>query len=128
MVLRTSALLLRARPWLRLEGRTPMAALGGRLPGVSATVLPDEGSPFVLPVAADSRGDGDYVLQVFCPPARLPAQGPVVIHLTFDRSFRAADLGFPRDPRRLVIATPRWMGLSAEELPLVVRSADPPSR
>lgn len=102
---RSSATLLRSRPWLRLEGRARFDWLGGEMPGVRATLIPETGAPFSVPVST-LRHDADYLMDVFCDPVKLAPAGRVLVHLDFDRSFRPVDVGMSPDTQRLVMAAP----------------------
>jgi hypothetical protein len=105
LTFRSSAMLLRARPWLRLEGQARFDWLGGEMPGVRATLIPESGAPFTVPVST-LRHDTAYLMDVFCDPAKLAPAGRVLVHLDFDRSFRPVDVGMSPDTQHIVMAAP----------------------
>jgi hypothetical protein len=103
--LRTSVHLLRARPRIRLSGTARFDFLGGELPGLRATLVPDDGAP--LPLRVSGRATGvHYTVDISCDPRLLPRQGSLAVQLDFDRSFSPRELGLSNDERRLVMASP----------------------
>src|SRR5262249_17257154 len=111
-VLSGPAELLRQRPIIRLRGPNGSAGyLGGRLPGVRATVPPAAGSlGGAMPSSLSPEGD-DYVLEVTLAPRGLPEHGPVEVRLSFDRWFVPKELGLNEDTRQLVIPAPHSLSL-----------------
>jgi hypothetical protein len=103
--------LLRHRPVIRLHGpNLSMDRLGGKLPGVKASVVVPARPP--TPTTSTLVAEkGDYVLTVTLDPRTLPREGGVEVHLTFDSWFVPKQLGLGEDPRQLVLPTPHSLRL-----------------
>ena len=108
--LRTTVGLLRARSLLRLSGAARLDYLGGALPGLRATLLPEDGPPRPLHVSGRSSGVL-YTIDIRGDVTGLPDGGPVAVQLDFDRSFSPREIGLANDDRRLVMASPTLIRL-----------------
>ncbi len=108
--------ILRLRPTVVLRGPAPkLEWLGGRLPGVEATLVLSHRSPKTVPASLTASG-GEYVLSVNLDPAGLPEQGPAEVRLRFDSSFVPQDLGlWKNDKRKLVMQTPYTLALQTAD-------------
>ncbi len=84
--------------------------LGGRLPGVKATLVIPNQRRTTVPASLTADG-GDYVLTVNLAGRKLPPQCPAEIRLSFDRWFVPKSIGLNEDPRELVIPTPHTLML-----------------
>ena len=105
---------LRAHPNIRLVGRSPMAYLGGRLPGVRATLTVRGRPSLEVPVHIANSQDA-YCIGVDVPPEvspNLPAMEAARIHLSFDRDFVPREIGINEDPRHLVLTAPESVQIS----------------
>ncbi len=110
---------LRQRPVVRMRGRAfSVRLLGGRLPGVRATLSAAD-RPDLHARAELTPEGGEYVLTVALDPAELPAEGAVEVRFSFDRWFVPKALGMGNDNRELVLPAPH-------ALELLPASAAPP--
>jgi hypothetical protein len=92
-------------PLIVLEGDAPYEVLGGE-PHPHAVVLDENGQSGVELPATLQRHQNHYAIQVDSRPAKLAGTEPVLIHLSFDRSFVPAQLGVNADTRSLVMQVP----------------------
>src|SRR5262249_24362901 len=103
--------LFRQRPFIHLRGPSVVDRLGGKLPGVRATLVVPNQPRVLTPSSGLAPAGGEFLLAVALDPDRLPKDGRVEIRFPSDHWFVPKHEGLNADARELVLLAPHSISL-----------------